>query len=146
MAGTLVLTDTITKTFDELFANVDQGTDAVGPVQRRRRVVDVGDRRAGSDRRLAAGHRCGQVAGVAAADGRDAAATPSSSTTPARPSATPTAGAPTLGAQLDRRDPTLNPFHVVDGRAARAGRRGRAWTRPAANDGRLRASATTVDV
>ena len=29
MAGTLVLTDTIKKTFDDLFANVYQGTDAV---------------------------------------------------------------------------------------------------------------------
>ena len=45
MAGTLVLTDTIGKTFDNLFANVNAGTDAVRAAARPRSASEIGDQR-----------------------------------------------------------------------------------------------------
>ena len=53
MAGTLVLTDTIGHTFDDLFANVNAGTDAYVRGEEAFSESDMGDQRARLDASLA---------------------------------------------------------------------------------------------
>ena len=118
MAGTLVLSDTIQQTFDGLFANVYQGTDAVvrsssavgvdgGPSMR----VGVPDSllaTVGATPGVAAA--AGSTQGYAQLIGHDGKAI-----------GDPNRGAPTLGFSWVT-NPTLNPFHIAGGRApARAG-------------------------
>ena len=101
MSGTLVLTDTISKTFDDLFANVYEGTDAV---VRSRESIDV-DFGGQEQRSRVSGDLVQEVEGV---DGvRSADRVPRSSTRrwstgTATPSARPSMGAPTLRLQLGR--------------------------------------------
>jgi len=116
MAGTLVLTDTIRTTFDNLFANVYQGTDAVvrakaafeGPpgagTQRGRvdaALVDTVRRVDG----VAAAE--GDVGGYARLIGKDGTAL-----------GNPATGAPTLGLSWTE-NTALNTFTIVEGAAPR---------------------------
>ena len=122
MAGTLVLTDTIRSTFDNLFADVYQGTDAVvrakasfeGPpgagVQRGRvdaALVDTVRRVDG----VAAAE--GDFGGYARLVGKDGQAL-----------GNPATGAPTLGLSWTE-NRALNTFTLVSGGTAEPGRRGR---------------------
>ena len=124
MAGTLVLTDTVSKTFDNLFADVYRGTDAVvrakarfdGPAEHGRRSAAVSTpsllrhRRAGRRRRRGRGQRLRLRAARSART--------------ASRSATRPTGAPTFGGNWsDSKE--LNPFTLVAGRAPRGRRRGR---------------------
>ncbi len=119
MGGTLVLTDTVTRTFDNLFANVYKGTDAVvraeasfkGPAD-----VDTSDQRGRIDAALlptvrdAAGVRAaeGDVMGYARLVGKDGNAL-----------GNPQSGAPTLGGSYGTVK-ELNPWTIVAGRAPQA--------------------------
>jgi putative ABC transport system permease protein len=113
MAGTLALTDTVTKTFDDLFGDVYKGTDAVvrgkpifeGP-------TGVGTQRGRVDESLLAAVR--EVPGVAEAQGgvfgyarligKNGEAL-----------GNPAMGAPALGGDWTK-SARLNPFTVVEGR------------------------------
>ena len=117
MAGTLVLTDTVTKTFDDLFGDVYQNTDAV---VRGDAVFDagtgVGVQRGRVDESVLTDVR--RVPGVAAAEGgvfgyarlvgKDGNAL-----------GNPATGAPAIGMQWPE-TPELNPFQLVAGRAPAA--------------------------
>lgn len=116
MAGGLVLTDTISETFDDLFADVTAGTDAV---VRSAEVFesDFGERvRARVPRDLV--DTVAAVDGVAVAEptilgqarliGRDG-----------KPVGNPEMGPPTFGGNWGS-EPALNPFQLVEGRAPRA--------------------------
>src|SRR5436190_6643664 len=120
MAGTFVLTDTVTKTFNDLFADVDKGTDTF---VRARAAFDgvAGTAEANAQRgRVDAslvstigrldGVRVaeGQVLGYARIIGKDGQAL-----------GNPSNGAPTIGSKwTDVKE--LNPFTLVAGRAPRA--------------------------
>jgi putative ABC transport system permease protein len=118
MAGTLVLTDTIGRTFDELFADVNAGTDAYvrsadslpgawqGTVQRARVSADV----------LAA---VGRVPGVRTAEGTVEGYTQLIDKA-GKAMGNPNTGAPTLGGNW-RSVEQLNPFDLVEGHAPEAG-------------------------
>ncbi|HET6793716.1 MAG TPA: ABC transporter permease, partial [Acidimicrobiales bacterium] len=117
MAGTLVLTDTMTSTFNNLFATVYQGTDAV---VRSKAVFEgpqgMGQQRARIDASLLPQLR--NVPGVAAAEGTIfgyARITGSDGQALGNPSN----GAPTLGGNWsDNKE--LNSFTLVEGRPPRA--------------------------
>ena len=121
MAGTLVLTDTIDRTFNDLFADVYKGTDAVvrgqgslrGPAEHRRPRGRV-------DASLVA--RSAPVPGVADAEGR-CSASPGSSARTARRSAT-RPGRAHARRQLERRR-GAEPVHARGRRARRRRRRSR---------------------
>ncbi len=111
MAGTQVFTDTFSKSFDQIFVNVDKGIDAVV----RSRVVvktNFGDQRSRVDQGLVA--QLDQVDGVAEAAGvvngsirildKSGKAMGDANT-----------GPPTLGLNWIT-DPELNQWHIVDGR------------------------------
>ena len=113
MAGTLVLTDTVTKAFDDLFGDVYQGTDAVvrgAPLFDA--GVDVGVQRGRVDESVLPKVRAvpgvadaqGGVFGYARLIGSDGEAL-----------GNPGAGAPALGMEWSA-SPRINPFHLVDGR------------------------------
>ncbi len=117
LAGTLVLTDTIGKTFDNLFADVYRGTDAVV----RAKAVFAGPQNSGDQRprvdaslvgtvRRVEGVRVaeGSVFGYTRLVGRNGDAL-----------GNPAMGAPTLGFSWSR-SPTLNPFRLAEGRAPTA--------------------------
>jgi putative ABC transport system permease protein len=119
MGGTLVLTDTVTRTFDNLFANVYKGTDAVvraeasfkGPAD-----VDTTDQRGRIDASLLTTVRgtpgvlaaVGDVMGYARLVGKDGNAL-----------GNPQSGAPVLGGSYGTVK-QLNPWTLVAGRAPRA--------------------------
>jgi putative ABC transport system permease protein len=117
MAGTLVLTDTVTKTFDDLFGDVYQNTDAV---VRGKAVFEgpagFGAQRGRVDESLVADLR--QVPGVAEAQGgvfgyarlvgKDGEAL-----------GNPAMGAPTLGGDWSE-SARLNPFTLVEGKVPTA--------------------------
>jgi putative ABC transport system permease protein len=111
MAGTQVFTDTFSKSFDQIFVDVDKGTDAVV----RSSVVvksDFGDQRSRiSDTVLP---QVRQVDGVAAADGviRGNLRILDKS---GKPMGNPNAGPPTLGLNWIV-SPQLSQWHVVAGR------------------------------
>jgi putative ABC transport system permease protein len=111
MAGTLVLTDTIDQTFDELFADVYEGVDAVvrsdaafeddfGNEQRRRVEAELVDPVAAVEGVAAAD---GAIEGYAQVVGRDG-----------DPVGDPNQ-APTFGRDWIEND-TLNPFEIAEGR------------------------------
>jgi putative ABC transport system permease protein len=116
MAGSLVLTDTIGKTFDELFADINAGTDAYV----RGKATIANEQGDDSRSRLDTGvlEAVRRVDGVAAAEpaiqgyaqivGKDGKAI-----------GNPGQGAPTLGANWSAQD-ELNPFDLVAGRSPRA--------------------------
>ena len=114
LAGTLVLTDTVTQTFDRLFASVYGGTDAVV----RAKATFSGPENSGDQRgRVAAtlitavrqlpgvGHAEGSVLGYARIIDKDG-----------DPIGNPANGAPTLGGSWSSWE-RLNPFTLVSGTA-----------------------------
>jgi putative ABC transport system permease protein len=115
MSGTLVLTDTIGRTFDQLFADASAGTDAVV----RAKAVITGDFSSQRDRipaTLLATVRGvpgvkdaeGQVEGYTQVVGRDGKAV-----------GNPGRGAPTFGRNWSE-VAALNPFRIIDGHAPQA--------------------------
>ena len=127
MAGTMVLTDTMEKTFDGVFASANDGTDVI--VQRAGAIDgELGDR-PGPGRRRRSSTR----------SPRSTASPPPPARSRASPSwSRPTAPSPptdglgvTIGANwID--DERLNPFTLASGRAPDGRRRGRASTRSTA--------------
>jgi putative ABC transport system permease protein len=118
MAGTLVLTDTIGRSFDDLFASANAGTD----VQVRHRAAfddqEMGAQRARVD--LALADRIGAVDGVAAAEGW-VQAYAQVVAPDGKALGNPQMGPPTYGmAWLT--DDGLNPYDLAEGRAPRADR------------------------
>ena len=115
MCGSLVLTDTIGRTFDDLFADVNAGTDVQVRAEAALANGDLGAQRARLDTSLV--DAIGRVDGVAAAEGsiqayaqlvdRDGA-----------PLAQGAMGASTYGASW-LTDDDLNPFELAAGRAPR---------------------------
>lgn len=117
MSGTLVLTDTVNKTFDDLWGNVYQNTDVV---VRGEAVFDggafVGVQRGRVDESLlprlretrGVAEAAGGVFGYARIVGSDGEAL-----------GNPATGAPTLGVEWSE-SPKLNPFTLVSGRAPAA--------------------------
>lgn len=116
MAGTLVLTDTVQRSFDDLFADVNDGTDAVVRGESSQSSTESGEQRARIDASVI--ETVAAVDGVAAAEGQvqgyaqivgaDGDAIGNVST-----------GAPTFGASW-MQDDGLNAFDLVDGRAPAA--------------------------
>ncbi|HVL91878.1 MAG TPA: FtsX-like permease family protein [Acidimicrobiales bacterium] len=116
LAGTLVLTDTIGRTFDDLFATVNRGTDAYVRGETAFDADEFGDQRPLVDGALLA--TVGSVPGVQAADGvvrgytqlvdREGEAL-----------GDPNQGAPTFGGNWTGVE-ALNPFTLVAGRPPRA--------------------------
>ena len=117
MAGTLVLTDTFGKTFDDLSAGVYKGTDAVvratatfnGP-------QFTGEQRPFVNASLAS--TLGQVPGVAAVEGSVFGYTRLIGKN-GKALGNPANGAPTLGGNWNQ-VAALNPWHLVAGRAPQA--------------------------
>ncbi|MEY2476707.1 MAG: putative transport system permease protein [Actinomycetota bacterium] len=115
LSGTMVLSDTITRTFNTLFADVNAGTDAwvrssdtieaQFQVVRARVDESLVQTVAGVDGVQAAE---GQVMGFAQVVGKDG-----------EPIGNPDMGAPTFGGNWSTVE-GLNPFHLVQGRAPRA--------------------------
>lgn len=116
MAGTLVLTDTVSKTFDDLFADVYDGTDAVVRGEAAFSTAEGGDQRPKLDASMV--DEVAGVDGVATAEGMvlgyaqivdsDGDALGNLST-----------GAPTFGSTWIA-DDDLNPFDLVEGEAPEA--------------------------
>jgi len=138
LAGTLVLSDTIRRTFDELFADANAGVDAY--VRSRDRLeTQFGEQSARIPAALVA--RVGEVPGVARYRGRPVVQ--GQLTFYAQlvgrdgdPVGNPAAGAPTFGLIWDR-FPMLNPWTLVDGRPPRADDE-IVIDRKSADEGRLR--------
>lgn len=140
MAGTFVLTDTMTRTFDNLFANVYQGTDAVVRAQAAfEGPQGSGIQRGRVDASLIPTVR--SVDGVAAAEGsifgyarltaKDGHAL-----------GDPANGAPTLGTNWSH-NREVNPFTLVEGRPPRAANEV-VIDRKSAEDGDLSVGDTTT--
>ncbi len=140
MAGTLVLTDTISRTFNDLFANVYQGTDAVvrgtaafnGPLftGEQRALVGAGLVQALSRVPGVAADQ-GVVSGYARLVGKNGKAL-----------GNPANGAPTLGGNWST-SPQLNQFRLVAGHAPRAANEV-VIDKKSATDGRLSVGDTTT--
>jgi putative ABC transport system permease protein len=114
MAGTLVLTDTVNRTFNNLFATVYKGTDAVV----RDHAVFTGPQNTGTQRgRVDASllPTVQQVPGVAVAEGSVLGYTRLIAKN-GKALGNPSNGAPTLGGSWST-VPRLNPFTLVSGRA-----------------------------
>lgn len=140
MAGTLVLTDTVTQTFNGLFATVYRGTDAVV----RAKAAFNGTQNAGEQRpripatlldtvRTAKGVAAatGDVMGYARLVAKDGEAM-----------GNPTSGAPTLGGSWND-NPKLNSFTLVAGRPPQAANEV-VIDRKSARDGKLGVGDTTT--
>jgi putative ABC transport system permease protein len=140
VAGTLVLTDTMTKIFNDLSASVYQGTDAVvrakavfnGP-------VGTGEQRPLIDASLV--QKLSRVPGVAAAEGSALGYTRLIGRD-GKPLGNPSGGAPTLGGNWGQ-VPQLNPFRLVAGHAPRSPDEV-AIDRKSAQDGHLAVGDTTT--
>ena len=140
MAGTLVLTDTISRTFNDLFANVYQGTDAVvrgtaafnGPLftGEQRALVGAGLVQALSRVPGVAADQ-GVVSGYARLVGKNGKAL-----------GNPANGAPTLGGNWST-SPQLNQFRLVAGHAPRAANEV-VIDKKSATDGQLSVGDTTT--
>ena len=117
MAGTLVLTDTIGKTFDDLFADVNSGTDAYVRGEEAFSEADAGAQRPRLDASLA--DTISQVDGVATAE-PSIQAFAQIVDKDGEPIGDPEMGAPTIGANW-LADDDLNPFELASGRAPEAG-------------------------
>jgi putative ABC transport system permease protein len=116
-AGTLVLTDTLTKIVDDLSAGVYKGTDAVV----RAKAVFNGPTGTGEQRPLIDAslvQPLSHVPGVAAAEGSAFGYTRLIGKD-GTPIGNPASGAPTLGGNWGT-VPALNPFHLVAGHAPQA--------------------------
>ncbi len=142
MGGTLVLTDTVTRTFDNLFADVYQGTDAVVRAQsdfKGPSNVDTTDQRGRIDATLlpvvrkAPGVAAaeGQIMGYARIVGKDGKAL-----------GNPEMGAPALGGDYGA-DPRLNPWTLAAGRPPVAANEV-VIDRKSASDGHLNIGDTTT--
>jgi putative ABC transport system permease protein len=140
ISGTLVLTDTLSRTFDDLFADVFEDTDAVvreqaafeGPNQ-------TGDQRGRVPASLIA--TVESVDGVALAEGNVQGYTQIVGRD-GDPIGDPEMGAPTFGGNWSESD-ELNPFALVDGRAPQA--EGEVVIdKKSADDGELRVGDTTT--
>jgi putative ABC transport system permease protein len=116
MAGTLVLTDTIGHTFDDLFANVNAGTDAYVRGEAAFSESDMGDQRARLDASLADQIRT--VDGVAVAE-PSIQAYAQIVDKDGKPIGDPGMGPPTFGGNW-LVDDGLNPFELAAGRAPEA--------------------------
>lgn len=116
MAGTLVLTDTIGKTFDDLFADVNAGTDAYIRGEEVFSEADLGAQRPRLDASLADTIR--EVDGVAVAE-PSIQAYARIVDKDGTPMGDPDMGAPTFGANW-LLDDALNPFELASGRAPAA--------------------------
>jgi len=112
MAGTLVLTDTIGKTFDNLFANVNAGTDAYVRGETAF-TSELGDQRARLDASLVTA--VNDVDGVKQAEGTIEAYAQLVDKH-GKVIGNPKMGMPTFGAIWLNND-LLNPFELADGRA-----------------------------
>ena len=139
-AGTLVLTDTIGKTFDDLFTKAYDGTDAVvrAPIAFAA-PAGASDQRGRVDQSLV--DVVAGVDGVAVAEGTVEGYTQLVGAD-GNPLGDPELGAPTLGGNWSRSD-DLNPFTLVEGRAPTADDEV-VIDRKSANDGRLRVGDTTT--
>jgi putative ABC transport system permease protein len=113
MAGTLVLTDTIGKTFDELFADANKGTDAHVRAKLAFDSEWFGAQRAQLDTSLI--DAIGAVDGVAAAEGHIEAYAQLVGKD-GEPVGNPNMGAPTFGTEW-MTNSDLNPFDLSIGRA-----------------------------
>jgi putative ABC transport system permease protein len=116
-AGTLVLTDTMSKIFDDLSSGVYKGTDAVV----RAKAVFNGPMDMGEQRPLINASvvpPLSQVPGVAAAQGSVLGYTRLIGKD-GKPIGNPGSGAPTLGGNWSTVQ-ALNPFHIVSGHAPQA--------------------------
>jgi putative ABC transport system permease protein len=116
MAGTLVLTDTIGKTFDDLFADVNSGTDAFVRGEAAFEAEEMGGQRARLDASLA--DTIAAVDGVAVAE-PSIQAYAQIVDKDGEPMGDPEMGAPTFGANW-LADDDLNPFELASGRAPEA--------------------------
>ena len=142
MAGTLVLTDTIGQTFDDLFADANAGTDAYVRGEAAFEDDELGDQRARLDAVPRRHHRRRRRRGRRRA--RASRPTPSSSTRTASPSATRTWARPPSG-------PTGWPTTTSTRSTSPTGGRPEAADevvidQGSADDGRLPRSATTATV
>src|SRR5450432_460452 len=111
MAGTQVFTDTFSRSFDQIFVDVDKGTDAVV----RSNVVvksDFGDQRSRISETVLPQVR--KVDGVAVADGVIQGSLRILDKT-GKAMGDPNTGPPTLGLNWIS-DPQLSQWHVVEGR------------------------------
>ena len=113
MAGTLVLTDTIGKTFDKLFADANKGTDAYVRAEIAFDSDWFGDQRPRLDTTLV--DAINEVDGVAAAEGHIEAYAQLVDKH-GKPIGNPGMGAPVLGGVWLSND-ALNPFELASGRA-----------------------------
>jgi putative ABC transport system permease protein len=141
MSGTLVLTDTIGKTFDDLFGSALANTDVqVRQVAAFEGVpgADTSDQRGRVDASLIPVLR--NVEGVAVAEG-DIFGYARLLGSDGKPIGNPEMGAPTIGAPWS--DTELNPFRLVAGQAPRADDEV-VIDRKSANDGKLAVGDTTT--
>jgi putative ABC transport system permease protein len=114
MAGTLVLTDTIGRTFDNLFADVYAGTDAY--VRSEQSLSsDMGDQRGRIDENLVG--TISAAPGVKAAEGKTQGF--AQLVDKSDPSKTVTSGGPTFGTNWEEVE-QLNPFRLSSGRGPEA--------------------------
>ena len=117
MTGTLVLTDTMNRTFDDLFATVYRGTDVVVRAQGQFNAPQgMGTQRGRVKATLLS--KVERVPGVAAAEGSVLGYTRLIASD-GQPLGNPAYGAPTLGGSWST-VADLNPFTLVAGRAPRA--------------------------
>src|SRR4249920_1270226 len=140
MAGTLVLTDTIGKTFNDLSAGVYKGTDTEG----RASAVFNGPQFSGAQRPLVDAslvRRLARVPGVAEAEGSIFGYTRLIGKN-GQALGNPAAGAPTLGGNWNQ-VAALNPWRLVAGHAPQAAGQV-VIDRKSATDGHLRVGETTT--
>jgi putative ABC transport system permease protein len=140
MAGTLVLTDTIGKTFNDLSAGVYEGTDA----EVRATAVFNGPQFTGAQRPFVDAslvRRLAQVPGVAQAEGSVFGYTRLIGKN-GHALGNPAAGAPTLGGNWNQVT-ALNPWRLVAGHAPQAAGQV-VIDKKSATDGRLRVGDTTT--
>ena len=138
MAGTLVLNDTINRTFNDVSAGVYKGTDAV---VRASAVLNTaqGDQRPSINASLA--QSLSHVPGVAATEGTIWGYARLIGKN-GKPLGNPTMGAPTLGTNWYT-SPQLNPMHLVAGHAPRLANEV-VIDKKSASDGNLRVGDTTT--
>jgi putative ABC transport system permease protein len=112
VAGTLTLTDTVQRTFDDLFADVNKGTDAVVRTKATLENSQFGDTHEPVPESLLA--RVRAVNGVAFAEGNVAVPYAQLVDSDGDPIGNPGAGAPALGFVWSR-NAQLNPFKLEPG-------------------------------